>query len=159
MLVLAENNDALVKVMIDQEIFSIQTSLKENQAILMSLSGTLSLLSNSFTSQHVNNCASRAGAAAHAGVIEKDDRHDSMVTLSGGLFYPIVVETFGTWSPYSLEVIKTIARKMSLVSSLLISKIVCNIHEQLSVRLWQYNAKMVLDKLHLAYSDMDLDYI
>ena len=82
-----------------------------------------------------------------------------MVTLSGGLFYPIVVETFGTWSPYSLEVIKTIARKMSLVSSLSISKIVCNIHEQLSVRLWQYNAKMVLDKLHLAYSDMDLDYI
>ena len=91
--------------------------------------------------------------------IEKDDRHDSMVTLSGGLLYPIVVETFGTWSPYSLEVIKTIARKMSLVSSLSISKIVCNIHEQLSVRLWQYNAKMVLDKLHLAYSDMDLDYI
>ena len=82
-----------------------------------------------------------------------------MVTLSGGLFYPIIVETFGTWSPYSLEVIKTIARKMSLVSSLSISKIVCNIHEQLSVRLWQYNAKMVLDKLHLAYSDMDLDYI
>ena len=82
-----------------------------------------------------------------------------MVTLSGGLLYPIVVETFGTWSPYSLEVIKTIARKMSLVSSLSISKIVCNIHEQLSVRLWQYNAKMVLDKLHLAYSDMDLDYI
>ena len=58
-----------------------------------------------------------------------------MVTLSGGLFYPIVVETFGTWSPYSLEVIKTIAKKMSLVSSLSIGKIVRNIHEQLSVRL------------------------
>ena len=68
-----------------------------------------------------NTCASRARAAAHAGVIEKDDRHDSMMTLSGGLFYPIVVETFGTWSPYSLEVIRTIARKVSLVSSLSIS--------------------------------------
>ena len=52
MLVLAENNDALVKVMIDQEIFSIQTSLKENQAILMSLSGTLSLLSTLTTVLH-----------------------------------------------------------------------------------------------------------
>ena len=30
---------------------------------------------NSFTFLHVNNCASQAGAAAHAGVIEKDYRH------------------------------------------------------------------------------------
>ena len=140
-----------MKVTIDQEIFSIQTSLKENQAIMHDVS-----VRNSFTFQHVNNYASQAEAAAHAGAI---DRHDSMVTLSGGIFYPIVVETFGTWSPYSVEVIKTIARKMSLVSSLSISKIVCNIHEQLSVRLWQYNDKMVLDKLHLAYGAMDLEDI
>ena len=61
----------------------------------------------------------------------------------------MIVETYGTWSTYSLEIIKVIARKTSVLNKLPVSRIVCNIHEQLAVRLWQYNARMVLDRLHL----------
>ena len=38
--------------------------------------------------------------------------------------------------------------KTSLSNKLPVSRTVCNIHE-LAVQLWQYNARMVLDRLHL----------
>ena len=75
--------------------------------------------------------------AAETGEMAKDLRHDANVTASGGVFYPLVVESFGTWSVHSLEVLKTIARKTSLSQTLTISRAVCNLHELLSIRLWQ----------------------
>ena len=78
----------------------------------------------------------------------------SNVTASGGVFYPLVVESFGTWSVHSLEVLKTIARKTSLSQTLTISRAVCNLHELLSIRLWQYNARMILDRLHLSFKGL-----
>ena len=108
---------------------------------------------NSFSSQFVTSCAAEAGAAAVAGEIQKVPHYDLDVTVAGGVFYPILVETFGTWTPYSLEIIKIIARKTSLLNKLTVSKAVCNIHEQFSVCLWQYNARMILDRLHLVCPD------
>ena len=105
---------------------------------------------NSFTETFVNNCSFQAGAAAETGEMAKDLRHDANVTASGGVFYPLVVESFGTWSVHSLEVLKTIARKTSLSQTLTISRAVCNLHELLSIRLWQYNARMILDRLHVS---------
>ena len=84
----------------------------------------------------------------------KDLRHDANVTASGGVFYPLVVESFGTWSVRSLEVLKTIAKKTSLSQTLTISRAVCNLHELLSIRLWQYNARMILDRLHLVFKGL-----
>ena len=104
---------------------------------------------NSFTNHFINSCSTKAGAAAEAGEVQKDLRYDSDVTSAGASFYPMIVETYGTWSTYSLEIIKVIARKTSVLNKLPVSRIVCNIHEQLAVRLWQYNARMVLDRLHL----------
>ena len=42
--------------------------------------------------------------------------------------------------PIQPEIIKIIARTTSLLNKLTGSKAVCNIHEQFSVCLWQYNA-------------------
>ena len=110
---------------------------------------------NSFTNHFINNCT-KAGAAAEAGEVQKDLHYDSDVTNAGASFYPMIVETYGTWSTYSLEIIKVIARKTSLLNKLPVSRTVCNIHEQLAVRLWQYNARMVLDRLHLVgHGDFD----
>ena len=103
---------------------------------------------NSFTTCFINNCSTKAGAAAEAGEVQKDLHYDSDVTNAGASFYPMIVETYGTWSTYSLEIIKVIARKTSLSNKLPVSRTVSNIHE-LAVRLWQYNARMVLDRLHL----------
>ena len=112
---------------------------------------------NSFTDTCVNNCSFQAEAAAKGGEMAKDLRHDANLTASGNFFYPLVVESFGTWSAHSLKVLKTIARKTSLSQALSISRAVCNLHELLSVRLWQYNTRMILDRLHLVSKDCFLD--
>ncbi len=56
---------------------------------------------------------------------------------------------------HSLEVLKSIAKKTSLFNGLIFSKTLCNLHEQLSCKLWQYNAKLIVDKLALFSYDMD----
>ena len=56
---------------------------------------------------------------------------------------------------HSLEVLKSIAKKFSLFNGLTFSKILCNLHEQLSSGLWQYNAKLILYKLALFSYDGD----
>ena len=42
--------------------------------------------------------SSEAGAAGEAGEIEKDSRHEEDVTASGGIFFPLVVESLGLWT-------------------------------------------------------------
>ena len=56
---------------------------------------------------------------------------------------------------HSLEVLKSTAKKTSLFNGLTFSKTLCNSHEQLSCQLWQYNAKLIVDKLALFSYDMD----
>ena len=101
---------------------------------------------NSFQPSYVVHSAHCAGAAAAAGEIEKDDRHMANVEVAGGLFYPLVVESYCTWSSNSLQILKTIARRSSLRSG---------VFGRLSLRLWQYNARMVLDRLSLLGLDGD----
>ena len=98
---------------------------------------------NSFNPSQIINAANEAGAATKFGESEKDNRHDNNVTAASGLFYPLVVETYGVWSTHSLEVIKFIAIRSSLLKQTH-SKTLCNWHEQLSCRLWQYNVKLIL---------------
>ena len=62
--------------------------------------------------------AVQPGSAAGAGEIEKDSRHDSDVSSCGGLFYPLVIKSFGIWSPQSLESLKIITRKCSIMNSI-----------------------------------------
>ena len=77
------------------------------------------------------------------------------VEVAGGLFYPLVVESYGTWSPNSLQILKTMARRSSLRSGVSVSRAVVDLHGRLSLRLWQYNARMVLDRLSLLGLDGD----
>ena len=50
---------------------------------------------NSFQHSYIVHSAHCAGAAAAAGEMEKDDRHQDNVEAAGGLFYPLVVESYG----------------------------------------------------------------
>ena len=91
--------------------------------------------------------------AAEAGERIKDSRHEDLVTTSGGLFYPLAVECLGCWTPSSLEIIKTIARKTVISIGSSISRSVTNLQEQLPVRLWQYNAKLICPRLSVEVTD------
>ena len=86
-----------------------------------------------------------AGSAAAAGELEKDDKYDEDVSLSGSSFYPLITETLGIWSPNSLRILKIIALRSAVTSNLFASQAVMNLHEQLSVCLRHYNAKMLLN--------------
>ena len=93
---------------------------------------------NSMQPSYVSKAAIKPGAVAEAGEIDKDEKHDKVVTQAGGHFYPLIVETLGHWSPSSVETLKTIASKASSMNSIPFSQTYSNLMEQLSVRLWQF---------------------
>ena len=111
---------------------------------------------NSLQSLYIAQAVQRAGVAAEAGEKEKDCRHEGLVTATGSVFHPLVVESLELWSPHSLKVIKTIARRLAFHGNLSVSKANTNLHEQLSVKLWLYNAKMLLHRLSLDYRESAL---
>ena len=95
----------------------------------------------------------RAGAAAEAGVLEKDRRHEDMVKATGSLFEPLVVETLGLWHPHSMRMLKIIARKTAFHHCQTISRTLMFLYEQLSVKIWLFNARIILERLVLNSSD------
>ena len=70
---------------------------------------------NSLQPTYIIKAAACPGAAAEAGEIEKDEQHELTVSSTGSVFYPLVVESLGLWSPNSLQVLKTIARRISFL--------------------------------------------
>ena len=58
----------------------------------------------------------REDFAAAACKIEKDEKHQDCVEANGCLFYPLVVESLGTWLPSSLDALNVIAPRSMLVT-------------------------------------------
>ena len=110
---------------------------------------------NTMQPAYITKSANVAGTAAMAGEEEKDLRHDNEVTAAGGNFYPLVVESYGYWTPSSLESLKTIAAKTTSRNRTTFSQAFNNLMQQLSVRIWQYNARMINCKINL---DVDFDF-
>jgi len=71
---------------------------------------------------YISSCSSCAWVAASAGELAKVQRHRDTVEEAGCDFIPLVVETFGVWSPFALKFIniiadRTTARSGSSISS------------------------------------------
>ena len=109
---------------------------------------------NTMQPSFLTQSAYNAGNAAAPGEMEKDHRHEANVTSTGSIFHFLVCESLGLWLPHSLEVLKTIARRLSFTRNLAVSQVVSSIHEQLSVKLWLYNAKMIWHRLALDCTNM-----
>ena len=58
---------------------------------------------------YISSASSCAGVAAAAGELAKDQRHQDAVEEAGCDFIPLVVETFGVWSPFAFRTLQTIA--------------------------------------------------
>ena len=74
----------------------------------------------------MTKAAVRAGAAAEAGEEQKDIHHENKVFAASGLFYPLVVETLGLWSLFSIKTLNVIASKpqqSEALNSIKLSKI------------------------------------
>ena len=62
--------------------------------------------------------ACQAGFATEAGEREKDSSSKDIVSENGGVFYTLVVESLGLWSPSSLQILKSICRRTTFHSHL-----------------------------------------
>ena len=62
-------------------------------------------------------------------------------------FYPLVVETLGLWSTDSLEVLESIALKVCAVLAVPFWETFEDLLEQLSIKLWLYNTRMISSRM------------
>ena len=85
--------------------------------------------------------SSSAGAVGEA---QKNARHATNVARVGGVFVPVVVESLGLWTPYASKIISQVASRSTIRNGLSSKQAWKNLFQQLSVKLWCYNAKMVL---------------
>ena len=92
----------------------------------------------------ISHSASASGFAALKGEMEKDARHKNLVEAAGGVFFPLVVDNFGVWTPSSIEVLRSIARSSTVRNGLPVSTAFHHLMERLSVQLYRYNARMIL---------------
>ena len=92
----------------------------------------------------ISSAASQAGVAAAASEEAKDDCYLFSVNDHGGYFIPLVCETFGVWSPFALLTLFTIADRTTVKSGVPRRLVRKQLLQSLSVTLWRYNAKMIL---------------
>ncbi len=98
---------------------------------------------------NLNRALSNAGVAAREAEMRKDAKYEEHVHRHGGRFVPLVVESLGFWSPFATTTLRAIAERTTLKNSLESKAAFSNLSEQLSMKLWTFNAKMVLNYLFL----------
>ena len=98
---------------------------------------------NSLQPSYIVAAATSAGAAALAGEMEKDAYHDDIVAAAGREFFPLALVTLGNWTPSSLMTLKIITLKTTTCNTTSLSQAFQNLIEQLSVKLWLFNARLV----------------
>ena len=75
-----------------------------------------------------------------------------MVKATGSLFESLI-ETLGLWHPHSMRVLKIIALKTPFHRCQTVSRTILFLYEQLSVKLWLFNARLILERLALHSRD------
>jgi len=104
---------------------------------------------------YISSSTSCAGVAAAAGELAKDEKHLAAVEKAGAEFIPLVVETFGVWTPFALRTLNIIANRSTPRSGVPPRLARKNLLQQLSVVLWTYNARMILRHWALQGADDD----
>ena len=72
--------------------------------------------------------------------MDKDAKYDHNVSSAGCVFFPLVVETLGLWTDSSISPLRRIAARTTLRSGVSQGQAFHNLLQQLSVKLWSYNA-------------------
>jgi len=107
---------------------------------------------------HISSSSCCAGVAAAAGEVAKDLKHQAVVEEVGCDFIPLVVETFGVWSPLALRTLRTIADRTTARSGVSTKLARKHLLQQLSVSLWTNNARMILRYWALQCEDMNFPF-
>jgi len=103
----------------------------------------------------ISSSASCAGVAAVAGEVSKGKKYLAAVEKFGSDFIPLVVESFGVWTPFALKMLHLIADRTTPQSGVPRKLARKSFLQQLSVQLWMSNSKMILHYWALQGSDDD----
>jgi len=109
-------------------------------------------------SSYISSSSCCAGVAAAAGEVAKDLKHQDLVEEAGCDFVPLVVETFGVWSPFALRTLHIIADRTTARSGVSTKLARKHFLQQLSVSLWTSNARMILRYWALQCEDNDFPF-
>ena len=104
---------------------------------------------SSLQASSISQSSITAGVAGARGEMQKDEKHRQLVEENGGVFIPLVVESYGLWTPFAKKTLKSIALRTIVRSGLEVKMATRNLFEQLSIKLWSYNAKIILNILSL----------
>ena len=96
-------------------------------------------------SQFLNRVSFVAGIASSAGEMDKDAKYDHCISS----FFPLIVETWVLWTDSSISLLHCTTARATLRSSVSQGQTFHNLLQQLSVKLWLYNAKMLLHHISL----------
>ena len=88
--------------------------------------------------------------------MEKDAYHDDIVATAGGEFFPLALETLGYWTPSNLKTLKIIALKTTIFNTTSLFQAFQNLIEQVYVKLWLFNARLVHGCMQLHSSSNSL---
>ena len=79
----------------------------------------------------------------------------SSISIAGGLFYPLGFESLSFISSFTLKTLKEICSKTSSMSGIPLPRThTVIVLEQLCVKLWCYNAKMLHARMQLGVLDV-----
>ena len=102
----------------------------------------------------LNSSVSASSAGLQAEML-KDARHAASVEGVGGVFSPLVVEALGLWTPFARKTLQKIAARTTVQNGLPVEEAFHNLIQQLSVKLWSFNANKLLYHLSLMPSPPD----
>lgn len=100
---------------------------------------------NTLQPGNLNRALATAGVAALETEMKKDTKYEDLVRGHGGRFVPLIVESMRLWSPFASSMLHAIAERTTLKNGLETATAFANLLQQLSVVLWSYNARMLLN--------------
>ena len=109
---------------------------------------------NTLQASTINHASTTAGFASAEGELQKDNKHKEEVERSGAAFIPLVVETLGLWSSFAKTTLKNIAARTTVRNGLSRSTAYQNLLQQLSLTLFRYNSKMILNHLQMTQDEL-----
>jgi len=69
---------------------------------------------DTYADSHIGSIATEAGAAANQAAANKIAKYDGLASTH--IFYPVAIETGGTWNYWDVELVQKIGRRATLIS-------------------------------------------
>jgi len=96
---------------------------------------------DTYAESHIGNTATEAGAAAYQAAANKIARHDELASTH--VFYPVAIETKGTWNHWAVELVQEVGRRATFITGEPRESIF--LFQQLPIALQRGNAVAFLD--------------